>query len=882
MNHLTALRIGTAVFALLVLSACSRSGSEQDLLTAVPSLQPDVARHLVQDDESRFETYARDEGARSLELLEREIWRASLEPHTTKSFQLVCRSLERVTESRRRIFGIDGATESVSWTRAATPEERVGVALLVAERDSLILDNDRVAEVGARLDSIASRFDALGLTGEAAYTAVKRAEMMRESPAKARSLALRALGLARKSRRPELICDALLHLSNGCRVHGPIDSLHVCMREATDLALEHRLPVRLGLLAYTYSQHFQSQGRVGLAAELREQGVQGGYDFHGGIEQIPTLERAMSIHADFGELALVARDLERADEVLKDAPEGCDMSAVEDVLPSIELHRATILVSEGRLDESDAIYKTFPPSPLVSRWSRQLLQSRHPERALEVLKSVSPSDESVKPVAGRLFAQEADAYLQLGRIAEAESTLVRLQGALTFPRDPWLPFEAYLLEARLACAKGNWGEVDRRLDLAGDLLVALTASDLTGAQLYVTRRRTAALRRHRRLLARPGLEPAYHAAFDDSTVVAALRAWIRDTDGTHLLYEELDDLVLRWTADRSGLTCDTLSVTPSELRSRVRDAQSLLASDPGTVDAAVPDPLKDRLSALAELLLPDALARSSGPLLVSVTGALRLLPFEALPIRSSDYVPILMRHEIGYLRLERDVAYPNAERSASSRWESDDPPPGVIIARPQFPPEMRRRYGGLADLDGGEREAQHLRELSPDADVLEGEDACLGRIFASWEGPPFLYFATHVVRDPENPFWTFLPVAASPEARLSESRLEVIDILRARLRSTRVVVLSGCASGAPHVAAGTVSPGLADAFLDAGAAKVVQTFWDVHDQESTELMIRFQDAWLRDGLDPVGALAKARRERFESGVEHPFYWSAYAVQMTAP
>ncbi|MEZ4648362.1 MAG: CHAT domain-containing protein [Candidatus Eisenbacteria bacterium] len=871
------------VASVLVLASCSDRNDPQTLIGAVPSIPLDVVQHLLEDDEPEFETFSRDLGARGLELLEEDLWRASLDATSPRAFALACRSLERVTQSRSRIFGIEGAPEVSVWVRAATPEGRARVARLLAERDTIRFEDASLVEDKARLDDIVAELEAEGLLGEAIRTSLRRLEKGRELPEQAEEISRRALAAARRAGRPDLACDALGRLALRYVSNGPFDSLHVCMGEAIDIARTHRLPVRLGGLTGVYANYFHLVGREGLATELREESVACGREFRGGAEQLDVLEMMVADHSGYGQWELVERDLGRVEEVVRSVPDCMEAPIARRSLESIRFQQASFLMRDGRTAAADSVYRSMDPSPLVTdRWARDLLAAGRPEEALAVLAKTPVPKGKPTWRSGNLLLDAADAYLQLGDLGEVEAVLARLDEQDRTPTNPWLRFERELLEARYEFAKGSWDGVERELAGAEREFEVMTASDPTGAALYLLRTWAARLRQERRRLARPGLEASYLAAFDDVRVAGAVRSWSERTRGVFLLYEEMDDRMLRWTADLDGLVCDTLSISPEELRIRVVEVQSLLGSDPAAVDAPVPARLVAMLTSLRELLLPEGLEGMEAPLLISVTGTLRLLPFEALPIAGTTYTPILMRHEVAYLRLQRDVSYPDYDWRGRPRTRGLAPAPGLIVTQPHLPKEIRRRYGGLVDLVGGDREAQHLRALSSGAQVLEGADASQERLRSCWDGAEFIYFATHVVRDPENPFWTFLPVAAPPRAAPDESRLEVIDILHARLGLTKLVVLSGCASGAPHVAPGNVSPSLADAFLDAGAEKVVQTFWNVHDEESTELMIRFQDAWLRDGLDPVAALARARRERFESGVTHPFYWAAYAVQMTSP
>ena len=95
-----------------------------------------------------------------------------------------------------------------------------------------------------------------------------------------------------------------------------------------------------------------------------------------------------------------------------------------------------------------------------------------------------------------------------------------------------------------------------------------------------------------------------------------------------------------------------------------------------------------------------------------------------------------------------------------------------------------------------------------------------------------------------------------------------------------LVVLSGCSSGAPYLTARRAAACLGDAFLDAGAGAVVQTFWDVGDVQARELMTAFVGA-LSQNPSKIRTLNNVRRAALMGprGVRHPFSWAAFSIQL---
>ncbi len=210
----------------------------------------------------------------------------------------------------------------------------------------------------------------------------------------------------------------------------------------------------------------------------------------------------------------------------------------------------------------------------------------------------------------------------------------------------------------------------------------------------------------------------------------------------------------------------------------------------------------------------------------------------------------------------------------------------LVVAAPEVSPRLRRLYPGLGDLAGGVREAEQVRVWLEPAEVLLGADATREAVTARWQDIDCLYFAGHAVRSPEAPYRTFLPLSGGSGEGLAgdAGQLDINDIRGADLRRARLVVLSGCASGAPYVSGDATAPSLGDVFLDAGAGAVVQTLWRVRDDTSPRLLEGFLRTWRHDHQRLTVAFGGAQREalRGKTGVAlHPFGWAAYTLNLRA-
>jgi CHAT domain-containing protein len=65
----------------------------------------------------------------------------------------------------------------------------------------------------------------------------------------------------------------------------------------------------------------------------------------------------------------------------------------------------------------------------------------------------------------------------------------------------------------------------------------------------------------------------------------------------------------------------------------------------------------------------------------------------------------------------------------------------------------------------------------------------------------------------------------------------------------------------------------------AGAPRVVVSLWSVSDAGTAELMTRFYQAMLKNGMRPAEALGAAQVSLLKDRRwEHPFYWAAFTLQ----
>jgi CHAT domain-containing protein len=92
----------------------------------------------------------------------------------------------------------------------------------------------------------------------------------------------------------------------------------------------------------------------------------------------------------------------------------------------------------------------------------------------------------------------------------------------------------------------------------------------------------------------------------------------------------------------------------------------------------------------------------------------------------------------------------------------------------------------------------------------------------------------------------------------------------------RLVVLSGCSTGAGVLFRGEGIKGMSGAFLGAGADYVLVSLWNADDRTTAVFMENFY-GFLAKGDPPARASARAKLDLIRSGLRNPFYWAPFVL-----
>jgi CHAT domain-containing protein/Tfp pilus assembly protein PilF len=327
---------------------------------------------------------------------------------------------------------------------------------------------------------------------------------------------------------------------------------------------------------------------------------------------------------------------------------------------------------------------------------------------------------------------------------------------------------------------------------------------------------------------------------------------------------------------------------------------------------------------LTRMLLRPAAARlKKKRLLIVSDGALRYVPFAALPAPDTPATPLIAEHEIVNLPSATVLSVLRQARAGRKT-----PPRAVaVLADPVFDSHdvrVRRATlrqgevtrvrqqapvgtstGALLSSQRGtgtqtepgaglketvylprlqltRQEARSILAVTPPGQGMQALDFSANRETAT--SPQLaqyrmVHFATHGLVNSQHPELSGLVLSLVDETGKPQNGfLALQDIYNLNL-PVELVVLSGCETALGKDIQGEGLIGLTWGFMYAGAPRVVASLWKIDDLATAELMARFYKAIEQQGMRPAAALQAAqiqiwRQQRWKS----PYYWAAFQIQ----
>ncbi len=308
---------------------------------------------------------------------------------------------------------------------------------------------------------------------------------------------------------------------------------------------------------------------------------------------------------------------------------------------------------------------------------------------------------------------------------------------------------------------------------------------------------------------------------------------------------------------------------------------------------------REALCALTRLVLaPAAAVLDSRRLLIAADGALRTLPLAALPDPAQldhchDAAPLVESHEVLHLPSASVLAVLRRHRAGRAT------PSGLVavVADPVFSlgdsrvrlepfpsaPEAIDQPGApFRRLPFTTREADAiLAHAHPDRRwAAIGFDARRDTILdGTLAGFRIVHFATHAIINTTEPQLSGIALSSlDQQGEPIDGFLRMHEIYGLELNAD-LVTLSACRSALGKAMAGEGLVGLTHGFFHAGAERLLVSLWPVDDRATAELMARFYQALLVDGLAAGAALRRAQRELLrEPAWSAPYYWAGFVLQ----
>ncbi|HET9389414.1 MAG TPA: CHAT domain-containing protein [Steroidobacteraceae bacterium] len=331
-----------------------------------------------------------------------------------------------------------------------------------------------------------------------------------------------------------------------------------------------------------------------------------------------------------------------------------------------------------------------------------------------------------------------------------------------------------------------------------------------------------------------------------------------------------------------------IAAAAADLLFRLRDPES----PGGEVRAAAAQlarlvlwPLDDRLSGKRIVFVPD--------------DALHTVPFSVLPWSAAAPNQLVLQHAEVSIVPSASFLMHDPGRRARRRVEA---PRMELIGDPVFGTANWRRecldrevvktdsttgerssldwVESLPRLPGSRTEVLGIekvaREARPAAQIriALGCDAVPGVLRrAAAERTDLLHIATHARVDAQRPRLSALALT-SEGGNEGASAFGLLDILGLKLNSS-LVVLSACDTSRGRLLPGEGVLGPAQAFLEAGAAAVIASYWRVDDQATAAFMQQFYRHLLLEGLPASRALRQAQLDQAASSPSYD--WAAFAL-----
>ena len=163
-------------------------------------------------------------------------------------------------------------------------------------------------------------------------------------------------------------------------------------------------------------------------------------------------------------------------------------------------------------------------------------------------------------------------------------------------------------------------------------------------------------------------------------------------------------------------------------------------------------------------------------------------------------------------------------------------------------------------------EVKSVAALLPHPQLFLGGEATVDVLRQRGAESSLLHVATHGSYRQDNPMFSCI--------RMGDGYLNLYDLYQMRLPS-KLVTLSGCATGMNFVSVGDELLGLQRGLFCAGATSLLLSLWDVHDRSTAKLMEAFYKNYMMSHHLPAALQSAMHQLREET--PHPYFWAPFVL-----
>ena len=437
-----------------------------------------------------------------------------------------------------------------------------------------------------------------------------------------------------------------------------------------------------------------------------------------------------------------------------------------------------------------------------------------------------------------LFAERAEAFARMGKMAEAETDRREALNRLHSEEAP------LLRDRKPGVADDFWNFYFSRFEETYDLLIRQLIDEGRGDEAFRYAERARAFEPLDLVRNLPAAPAAFRqlAAQPENLDIVKLRAVL--PPGTFLIeYRVFDDRTYAWVLGRDVFIGQWLTARRSDVKrwtGALQDAAS--RKDSAAFEAGLFAPYDGLLRTPLDFVnrvRGDAAAN----IVIVPDRELRGLPFAALRNPDTrryaieDHVFSMSGSALLYaFAVMRDHDLDPHDTSA------------LLIADPSFVSNTALTQG-LQRLPFARREVDSIRAMYPRPEVLMDDEATPREFLRLASGSAIVHIAAHGVVNGDAPSQSFLLLNGVLNAEMLMKQLHT--------DKTRLVVLGACSSaGGLPVGAEGIAP-LVRPIIGAGVPGVVGALWDIDDATAADLFVSFHRHY-QSGEDAAAALRNAQ------------------------